>query len=315
MNRTVNRTRRGSAVRTPELVVVWGNCQAPPLAELLRGPMAEAGLTVVDSPPVFLASDHDIDQAHRSVREAALLISQPISETYRFGGCGTAALAAELPESGRLITIPTAFHEGPFPYLVNAHGADGARVAAPMTDYHDLRAVAAAHRRLSLEQAQAWWPDPSSDTVRTTSTLSLERLRRREAGLDIAASDLLAAPDSLWAMNHPSNRVLADIARRILELVGIDDAPDVPVREFLAERVAPVEPAVAAALGWPVTAARPRWTVAGSELDPLDVLGAHLDFYATRPDVVADTVRRYAARIPSDQSSASARRSAPVSSA
>lgn len=300
---------------SPRPVVVWGNCQAAPLADLLRVPMAACGLTVVDVPPVYLADRRQLAAVHRSVRRAAYLISHPIREEYRFGGCGTAALASLLPSDGRLITVPTTFHIGPFPYLVNAHGADGTRVNAPLTDYHDLRAVVAASCGLDVAAATAWWPGPDVRAVRATNSESIEELRQRETGLDVGVSDLVAVPDSMWSMNHPSNGVLAEVARRVLAVVGCDGEVPVPTREYLGERRAPVDAEVAAGIGWPQ---RPDWTVQGKVLGASTVLAAHLGFYRSRPDVVADTVRRYAeriARLGLAQPSASARRSAPVSSA
>lgn len=281
----------------PELAVVWGNCQAAPLADLLRAPLAAAGLTVVDVPPVFLASEDEIAQAHRLVGRAALLISHPIRENYRFGGCGTTALAAQLPPRGRLVTIPTIFHDGPFPYLVNAHGADGARVDAPITDYHDLRAIQAAADGLTTDQAVAGWSHADPDLVRSMSADSIERLRRRESDLDIVVSDLVGDPDALWSMNHPSNRVLVEVARRVLDVAGVGGEVQAPTREFLAEKVAPIDTGVAAALGWPESAARSEWQIRGRAVADRDVLAAHLDFYGRRPDVVTDSLRRYATRL------------------
>ena len=196
-------------------------------------------------------------------------------------------------------------------------GTARAGLDAPITVYHDLRVVLAASRRLDVASALAWWPTPAADAIRAVDEESLAQLCRREAGLDVPVSDLVASPGALWSMNHPSNLVLAEIARRVLIVMKCPAHIEAPEREYLAERCAPVEAAVTRALGWPQDASRPDWVVRGERVDLADVLAAQLEFYARRPDVVADTLQRYADRIDTAltaQPSASARRSAPVSS-
>lgn len=278
-------------------VVVWGNCQAEPVATLLRPVLADRGLDVVAVPPVFLADPDDVDRVQRLVADSAYLISQPIGDNYGVPGCSTAHLASLLPAKGRLITFPVTFHVGPFPFQVNAHGGDGVRVNAPLTDYHDLRAMVAAERGLSVDEALSWWPEPTIAAAQEMAARSLTELRRREASLDVATSSLLDRPDALMTISHPSNAVLAGIADAIIQVVGIDATVDPPAREFLGQRRAPLEPAVVRAHGWPDEAVRPRWVIDGAEVEPRAVVSAHLDLYRERPDVVADARVRYAEKL------------------
>jgi len=278
-------------------VVVWGNCQADPIASLLREPLSRHGLTVATVPPVFLATEDELRQVYELVADSAHLISQPIGERYRIPGCGTEAMAAQLPPTGRLITYPSAFHVGAFPYQVNAHGGDGERVGAPLTDYHDLRAIVAAERGMSVPQALSWWPAPSQDAVREVAAESFERLRRRENGLDVTVSQLLDDPKAMMTIDHLSNTVLAELAGSLLRTLGIDEPVDVPSREFLGARRTPLEPAVLQAHGWPAEAASTRWRIDGRDVPPAELLAAHLDLYRDRPDVVVDSRTRYADRL------------------
>ena len=280
-----------------DTVVVWGNCQAEPIALLLRAPLARHGLNVVVVPPVFLVDEAGLDAVHNEVRASAVLISQPVRDEYRIPGCGTSQLAELLPPSGRLVTFPSTFHIGAFPYMVNAHGGDGERVPAPLTDYHDLRALVAAERGLDVERALAWWPAPPAEAVRAVDADSIARLREREASLDVTVSSQLDSPTALWTLDHPSNVVLAAIAGALLGVLSIDEAIEVPSREFLGARRAPVEAAVVTAHGWPVQAAAPVWRIDTREVPAAEVLAAHLALYRDRPDVVADTRSRYAERL------------------
>jgi Polysaccharide biosynthesis enzyme WcbI len=278
-------------------VIVWGNCQAEPIAELLAAPLRDQGLQVVPVPPVYLIDEAGLERVRRLVSGAAVFITQPVRDEYRLAGCGSDQLAALLPTGGRVLRFPVAFHLGPFPFQTNASGADGARVLAPLTDYHDLRTVVAAERGLTVEQTLAWYPVPSSETVRAVAQRSRGELARREAGLDIAVSDLLDEPDAMFTISHPSNALLATVADRMLRALGLEGSVAVPEREFLGARRAPVELAVAQALGWPARSDRPDWIVEHREIPLATVVQAHLQFYRSRPDVVADTRIRQQARL------------------
>ena len=70
-------------------VVIWGNCQAAPIADLLRAPLAAHGIDVARVRPVYLVSATELGAVHRTVAASDLLISQPVSETYALPGCGT----------------------------------------------------------------------------------------------------------------------------------------------------------------------------------------------------------------------------------
>ena len=286
-----------TGVAMDNTVVVWGNCQAEPLALLLREPLARHDLEVVVVPPVFLVDDAGLDRVREVVQTSAVLISQPVRDEYRIPGCGTAQLAELLPAGGRLVTFPVTFHIGAFPYLVNAHGGDGHRVPAPLTEYHDLRALVAAERGLDVDRALVWWPAPTADAVRAIAVDSIAQLRRREAPLDVAVSSLVDGRAAMWTLDHPSNAVLGPMADALLRFLGLAETVDVPDREFLGARRAPVEQAVVAAHGWPAEAATPGWRIDRRDIPAVELLSAHLALYRERPDVVADARRRFAERL------------------
>lgn len=271
-------------------VVVWGNCQAPPLADLLRAPLAAHGLAVVDVPPVYLVDTQDMHRVRAILRECAVLVSQPVSDEYRVPGCGTAQLAALLPAGARLVRLPVVYDLGAFPYQARGYDGAGRRVDAPVTDYHDLRVVLAAARGGTP-------PAADDDAVRAVAASSAAELRRREAGLDVVASDLLDAPDALWTITHPTNRVLAELARRVLAVLGVPGPVAVPAREYLGQRRAPLERDVIRARGWPPDAARADWVVDATAVPSAGLLARQLAFYRERPDVVTATLARNAARL------------------
>ena len=278
-------------------MVVWGNCQAEPLAALIREPLRHAGLEVASVPPVFLATEDDLARTRALLARTAFLISQPVRDNYRVRGCGTEQLAGHLPPSGRLVTFPVIFHIGMFPYQVNAHGSAGERVEAPLTDYHDLRAIVAARRGLDVGEALSWWPAPAAAAVREVNEESVAELGRREQGLDVAVSPVIDRPDAMWTISHPTNAVLASVAEGVLAAMGVDGTVEVPPRQFLGERQAPREEAVLTARGWPAGLATTAWVFRGRAYPLRAVLEQHLPFYAARPDVVTDALTRYADRL------------------
>lgn len=291
--------RSAEPLPTGRPVVVWGNCQAEPTADLLRAPLVAAGCEIVDVPAVFLAGEDDVRRVREVLRDAAALISQPVRDEYATPGCGTRQLAAEMPPDARLITFPVAFDTRAFPYQVNAHDGDGHRVTAPITDYHDLRIIDAAARGWSVDETLERWPQPTADAVRRTTEASRSELRRREQDIDVRVSDLLdeLGPRALFTITHPTNALLAAQAGRILAALGLpDDPPAAPEREYLGERRAPLEPAVARALDWPVDPDRQEWVFRGRSVPLREVIEAHLERYAQHPDVVTDSLRRHADR-------------------
>lgn len=280
-------------------VVVWGNCQAEPTADLLRAPLAAAGCEIIDVPPVFLADADDVARVRSALADGAALVSQPVRDEYATPGCGTRQLAAVLPADALVVTFPVAFDTRAFPYQVNAHDGDGKRVTAPITDYHDLRILDAAARGWSVEQTVDRWPRPSAEAVRRTAEASRAELRRREQHIDVPVSDLIdeLGAHALFTITHPTNALLAAQAARILAALGLPADPiEPPTREYLGERRAPLEPAVAAELGWPDDPDRRDWIFRGEAVPLRRVVQAHLERYAEHPDVVADSLHRHADR-------------------
>ena len=282
------------------LVVVWGNCQAEPVATLIESSVRAAGLQVAHLPPVFEISQADLDHLRRNILpRTAVLVSQPVRDEYLIPGCGTSQLAELLPGDARLITFPVTYDTSAFPYQVNAHLDSGERIDAPVTEYHDLRAIAAAEQGLPADRAVAWWPEPTAGMVIANAQRSQAELRRREQPLDVRSSDLVTGGRAMHTLSHPTNVTLVEIARRIVTALGLPGEPEIadPEREFLGGLRAPVEAAVVDALGWPQSDRRDEWFVSKKTVPLSDLLRLHLDFYARHPGIAADTRIRFADRL------------------
>lgn len=277
-------------------MLLWGNCQAGALATLLREPLWDNGYELAWSGPVFEMDDAGLAEVREQLPRAAAMVSQPIRDEYAIAGCGTGQLSALLPIDAELITFPVVYDTSAFPYQANAHRGDGSRIDAPLTDYHDLRAIVAAERELSVDEAVQWWPSPTADVVRYNAETSRAELARREAELDVRVGELIEQP-VLFTLSHPTNVLLRNLAQQVLTRLDIDAAPTEPDRELLGARRAPVEDSVVAALGWPTSAGRSEWEVEKRTVPLAEVLEVQLEFYRRFPDIAEDSRRRYERRL------------------
>ena len=279
--------------------LVWGNCQADPLADLLAAPLEAAGIEMLRVPPVFLATPAELSTVHDEVSRCRLLISQPVSEEYPLPGSGTAHLASLLPHDGRLVTIPVVYHVGAFPYQVHGYDGDDGRVDAPLTDYHDLRVVRAAARKGS-RSPRPWSTGPSR---RPTGFARCTARRWPRSSVAKPNSTSRARPCSTaparcgrWTI-----RATPSWPRSPAPCCGFSNLPDdamrVREREYLAQRRTPVEPAVAEALGWPTAGTATEWVIDGRRVPNPELLDVQLEFYRQRPDVVSRTLFRAADRM------------------
>lgn len=277
-------------------VLLWGNCQAGALATLLREPLWDNGFELAWAGPVFEMDDAGLARVRETLPRAAAMVTQPIRDEYAIAGCGTAQLAALLPDDGDLVTFPVVYDTSAFPYQVNAHRGDGSRIDAPLTDYHDLRVIVAADRGMSVSDTLQWWPTPSPEVIADNAASSRAELARRESDLDVRVGALIAQP-VLFTLSHPTNALLRELAGQVLHRLNIDAQPAEPDRELLGARRAPVERAVVAALGWNPAAVREEWVVEGRTVSQEEVVAVQLDFYRRHPDIAQDARRRYQRRL------------------
>ena len=156
-----------------------------------------------------------------------------------------------------------------------------------MVPYHDLRTVASAHRGEDLQSFPG-----SVAGCRGVAAASQAELRRREQrDCDVAISDVFDQPRAadMATINHPGNRVLIELARRIQLALG--------------RPVAPPEPSALAALGLAGHAAGPAgeaagpaggdpagpagdWLVGGRPVSAASIHHTQLQWYRDNPQVV-----------------------------
>lgn len=264
------------------LVIVWGNCQAEAVRQLLAGsPTLQA--RTVRIPPVFELIPADLGPLRRLVERADVLISQPVKDDYRDLPLGTNQLAAQLRPGSTIVRWPVVRCSAYQPFQAIIRDPRDPTRDPPVVPYHDLRTLASARRGEDLLTAQV-----SVRACRSVGDASKTELRRREQSqCDVGISDIFDQPEAgdMFTINHPGNRVLVELARRIQVAIGRPaDAVD-PGRNLLGEVTAPVPAPALAALGLPGTEA-PNWRVRGQEIPAAEIHRVQLQWYRDNPWVV-----------------------------
>ena len=266
------------------LGLVHGNCQAEALRVVLAG---AAGLPwqLVRVPPVHELVAEDLPALDALLAQSTLLVAQPVRDGYRGLPLGTVEVAARLAAGASVVRVPVVRDTAVHPWQAIVRVPDGAE--PPVVPYHDLRTLTGR--------------SPVDPDLPAAAAASRAELARREAAdCDVAVSDLLPSfgVDAVHVLNHPGNGVLVALARRVQEALGTPvDAAD-PGRALLGGIRAPLERDVLAWLGLDVALAREHWLVGGEPVAASTVVAAQRAWYATRPDVVAEGLRRYADRLP-----------------
>ncbi len=274
------------------LLLVWGNCQA----ESLRLLLAADDVRTVRLPAVHELTAVDLDALHRLVAASDLLVSQPVADDYHDLPIGTAQLVDLLGPAARATTVPIVRFAGLYPHHVVVHPPGLPDPVPPVVAYHDLRvATAAAWTAAGRSAPEEALPPLTPDGVRAVGERSLAELRRREAATEVAAADLLEQPTfaSMRTINHPGNVVLEPLAARVREALGLPVAASGEVRPLLDSVHAPRD-RVVAEVHDPGAAPTEHWRVEGRDVAHLEVATAHTAFYAHRPDVLAEVLRRSA---------------------
>jgi len=271
------------------LLLVWGNCQAEAVRVLLSAsPTLPA--RAVRIPPVFELTESDLGPLQRLAAKARVLVAQPVKDDYRNLPLGTAQVAALLPTGSAVVRWPVvrcaAYH--PFQAIIR-DPLDESR-DPPVVPYHDLRTLASARTGLDMLTA-----DIPASACHGVAQASLAELRRRErAQCDVPISDVFDQPrvGDMFTINHPGNRILVELARRIQLALGAPaDAVD-PGRDLLGEVRAPMPAAALSALGLRDSASS-TWQLRDRSISSEEVHRVQWQWYRDNPRVVDAGYARY----------------------
>jgi hypothetical protein len=288
------------------IALVYGNCQAEALRRILATHPAFADqYRLLRIPAVHEITPRELTLIESRLPAVELLISQEVQPGYRGMRLGTEQLSDRLRKSARVLRYPVAYFEGAFPFQVYLHrGQSPLATPAPITDYHDLRTLYAASQgwdaTTTLRRLAEFEIDPT--WVRDNAERSLTELASRERGLSAQLSAVIRRhpTSSFTTINHPTNRLVTEVARQLLTQLGYLDADLVLHSDqiYLDRLRAPLEPQIVRALGGvPGADDRGEWVTPAGRFTRREVVTAHLAGYAADPGLLADGLARHSERL------------------
>lgn len=294
--------------RARPLCLVYGNCQAEPIRALLASsPEFADSYQAVRMPAV-----HEIGASHvagfqRLLQTSSVIVAQQIKDGYRGLPLGTEEIVALAPRKCTVIRFQALHYDALYPFQFNLRGDNLREMPAPLTAYHDLRALCAAAKGLSPDAAVRWISEycPPEAGLRAAAEQAEAVIRDRERTTDISIVESVVAPPpghipSFFTVNHPTHFVLRRAARAIQLVLGLDAASDTVdaqrAPEPLGRYRTPLEQPVVDALR---LACEPTsdWIIKGRRVPTADVVRRHLSWYRRRPDLVQHALSTQAERI------------------
>jgi hypothetical protein len=237
-------------------VAIVGNCQARPIANILKVRMSSAEMIGTIIVHLSKSSEHC---AHYSMLDQAdIIFSQLVSDSYHVSHVITNNLRSQFGD--RVISWPNIFFRGQCPDLVYARSTSGQNILTPLREYSLLRILSSWEMGQSVEECLRSLGEDNATQAREFSEISrvsLQALRHREANLDTKISDVIEEQKHerrlFFTFNHPTSFLLTKMAERLLGRVGLsfDAEMSKQLREPLDLVVGPTLPVERSALCLP----------------------------------------------------------------
>ena len=276
------------------LWLVVGNCQAEALRQMLDT-VDDRPYRTVRVPPVHELTIDDLPHLAGLLRQAAVLLSQPIRTDYRGLPLGTEQLIAAAAPATTVLRWPVIRYAGLYPFQVIVRRPADRSVVPPPVPYHDLRTISAALEGRTAKDP--WDVEVEPARFRTVAEMSRSTLAERERrDTDVGISDMLSSAgcDAAHAINHPGNTVLAALADRILGALDVPTHVTPADKPLLGSVYVPLEQRVLAALELDGPGrARTQWCYDGTQLDPDWVHRVQMHWYLDNPDFLQLAVERH----------------------
>lgn len=207
--------------------VVFANCQSGALAKtLLENEEFSSQYRWAAIPPVHTIKENHVGEVLAKVREADLLIYQPVSPSpLRPPEMTSDFLLGQTKKGCERLSFPSIYFDGYFPHLQTLKGT--VSVLNLVHDYFIAYACAIGlteEQCFSLINREDLYPEALSWELAENSLQALQR-RERAEGIDIIVSDFIAANYKHCKLfnqfNHPKRAVFRHVAETILSQIGI----------------------------------------------------------------------------------------------
>jgi hypothetical protein len=176
-----------------------------------------------------------------------ILLSQPVRDDYRDLPLGTRQVAAMMRPHARVVRWPVIRWAGLHPFQAIVRDPRDPSRDPPIVPYHDLRTLASV---------------------------------RVDDDCDVGLSDVFDGPEpgDMFTINHPGNRVLVELSRRLQHALGRPADATEPGRNLLGEVSAPADRRAADGFGLPA-AGRRVWRVGEREVAAREIHDAQQGWY------------------------------------
>ncbi|QJU57623.1 hypothetical protein HL653_07315 [Sphingomonas sp. AP4-R1] len=198
---------------------IIGNCQAQALEAIFA---IHSDWEIRRLPPVFELTDGDRAAIMDACSSSDVIFAQRIRDDYPLEFVRTGELKSAFPN---VISWPNIYFSGYFPDIEYIYLDDIGKLVGPLDDYHPMMIYRSYIQGLGVEECLARYSlEHFSDAYPDPIEQSLAELRAREGDTDLKISDFIDNNLSLrklfYTVNHPSNYLLFEMAKRMAEAMG-----------------------------------------------------------------------------------------------
>jgi hypothetical protein len=205
-----------------QTVALIGNCQARPLAEMMKAVFDVRIETIAIVH--LLRNEQEVEYAG-AFEKADVVLAQAVSDTYPCEFVRRSALTDRYGE--KVFIWSNLYFSGYNPELMYVRPNARAHLVGPLGDYHMSPIIAGYQEGLSVQRCAERLADPAWNRVQYQGGVerSLQELRQRESRSGAPVADLVEmhwrSRRLFYTFNHPSAFLLLEYAYRIGERLGL----------------------------------------------------------------------------------------------
>lgn len=209
-------------------IVIVGNCQARPVAEILS--ISNENVEITGTVIVHLAKNSDAIEHELLFKEADVILAQQVQSTYPVKHVATENIKERFPD--KTVTWVNVFFQGQNPDLFYVTSIGGNRIVGPMDVYHSRALIELWKSGLTSSEVDedSYISQTSEFTeIQTRVEKSLLDLQRRESTVDIKMHSFIQehwqTVPLFHTFNHPNLFTLLELCDRMcaqLSLQSID---------------------------------------------------------------------------------------------
>lgn len=203
-------------------IVIIGNCQARPLAKLLKKLNPRVDVTAIII--VHLTKSEQFAEYEDQLEEADLIVSQLVADQYPCDFVRTSFLKERYGK--KVVSVLNLFFRGYNPdwFYIRIPGKGPLR--GPMGDYHNRTIFESWEKGETADvAAQKLESQIHNEPYKQEIAASLSELKRRESLVDVPVVDFVRKKYRkarlFFTFNHPSMALMREYAKRILKAGGL----------------------------------------------------------------------------------------------